>query len=480
MHTHLDIGPFLGCLLCALVLLASSSASAETYPPPPAPTDSSRWGEHIQRTMALLATSTPPRRNKVRVLFYGQSITEQEWTKLVADDLRRRFPEADLDIQNRALGGFSSQVLVKTAEQDLYPFYPDLLIFHVYGDHRRYEDSLARTRQRTAAEVVLMTDHWGADTDKSGQLVDSKWGEFMDECLHKVAAKYGCEVVEVKQPWAEYLTANHLKAQALLKDGIHLNDHGNYLMAELAKRQLLYRPEVQTEQSRGLVREYEVGKHAQWEGDTLTLEFDGNRVDVLSARAAGAPAVSAEVLIDGRRPSSFPALYAFTKPTGMVQPKRWPSVMQAMSKKPRLVEDWSCELTAINADNSVFRFKGAGSVTGLDGEGVNTEKFVSNSGWVVIEPDDWCVQRSFELMHEPVTPGMRTEWKCVPEFVDTYAPPEAADPVREYPSALALGLPNGKHTLELRGRVPVKLIRIYRPPIRADERPLYETDGPKG
>ncbi|NCQ26537.1 MAG: hypothetical protein GW802_03730, partial [Armatimonadetes bacterium] len=53
MHTHLDIGPFLGCLLCALVLLASSSASAETYPPPPAPTDSSRWGEHIQRTMAL-------------------------------------------------------------------------------------------------------------------------------------------------------------------------------------------------------------------------------------------------------------------------------------------------------------------------------------------------------------------------------------------------------------------------------------------
>ena len=75
---------------------------------------------------------------------------------------------------------------------------------------------------------------------------------------------------------------------------------------------------------------------------------------------------------------------------------------------------------------------------------------------------------------------MRTEWKCVPEFVDTYAPPEAADPAREYPSALALGLPNGKHTLRLRGCMPIKVIRVYRPPIRADERPLYETDGPKG
>ena len=103
-------------------------------------------------------------------------------------------------------------------------------------------------------------------------------------------------------------------------------------------------------------------------GDTLTLEFDGNRIDVLSARAQGARASTAEVLIDGRKPSSFPELYAFSKPTGMIQPKHWPSVMQVMSEKPRVVEDWSCEITEINTDHSVFRFKVAGSVTGPDGE----------------------------------------------------------------------------------------------------------------
>ena len=83
--------------------------------------------------MRLLATSTPQKRNTVRILFYGQSITEQRWWQAVADDLRTRFPHANLVIENRALGGFASQMLVKTAETDLYPFYPDLLIFQVYG-----------------------------------------------------------------------------------------------------------------------------------------------------------------------------------------------------------------------------------------------------------------------------------------------------------------------------------------------------------
>jgi len=55
--------------------------------------------------MTLLATSTPEKRHKVRVLFYGQSITEQDWSKAVAADLRARFPHADLEIENKAMGG---------------------------------------------------------------------------------------------------------------------------------------------------------------------------------------------------------------------------------------------------------------------------------------------------------------------------------------------------------------------------------------
>ena len=69
------------------------------------------------------------------------------------------FRNANLVIENRALGGFASQMLVKTAETDLYPFYPDLLIFHVYGAHDKYEDIIRRVRERTTAEILQQNDH---------------------------------------------------------------------------------------------------------------------------------------------------------------------------------------------------------------------------------------------------------------------------------------------------------------------------------
>jgi hypothetical protein len=145
-------------VLLALAGFLANAAEPSAYPPVKFP-DSSDWGRNIQRTMRLLATSTPQQRNTVRILFYGQSITEQGWAKLVEDDLRRRFPHANLIVENRALGGFASQMLVKTAETDLYPFQPDLLIFHVYGAHDSYEDIIRRTRERTTAEILMQNDH---------------------------------------------------------------------------------------------------------------------------------------------------------------------------------------------------------------------------------------------------------------------------------------------------------------------------------
>jgi len=92
-----------------------------------------RRGANIQRSMKLMAESTAEKRNTVKVLFYGQSITRQNWWPIVAKHLRSTYPHADLVIENRAIGGFQAPSLIETAEFDLYPFYPDLLIFHVYG-----------------------------------------------------------------------------------------------------------------------------------------------------------------------------------------------------------------------------------------------------------------------------------------------------------------------------------------------------------
>jgi hypothetical protein len=140
--------------------------------------------------MRLLAESTPEKRNTVRILFYGQSITEQAWWKIVADDLKTRFPHANLVIANRAIGGHASQLLVKTAEADLYPWQPDLLIFHVYGSHDKYEDILRTVRERTCAEILQQNDHVTKPADLTEETDPAKlwfnkggWDAFMNPSL---------------------------------------------------------------------------------------------------------------------------------------------------------------------------------------------------------------------------------------------------------------------------------------------------------
>ena len=40
-----------------------------------------------------------------------------------------------------------------------YPWYPDLLVFHVYGPVDKYEQIIRNVRERTTAEIVLWTSH---------------------------------------------------------------------------------------------------------------------------------------------------------------------------------------------------------------------------------------------------------------------------------------------------------------------------------
>ena len=203
----------LSCVTAGALTLTHSGLSGEapSFPPANFP-DTSGWGRNIQRTMRLLATSTPATRNTVRILFYGQSITEQNWAKLVEDDLRRRFPNANLIVENRALAGFASQMLVKTAETDLYPFQPDLLIFHVYGAHNTYEDIIRRIRERTTAEILMQNDHVTKPADFTEETDPAKlppagkhWDAFMNHnWLPSIAKKYGCELCDQRALWKAY------------------------------------------------------------------------------------------------------------------------------------------------------------------------------------------------------------------------------------------------------------------------------------
>jgi hypothetical protein len=315
-------------LAAALILAAALPAAEPAYPP--LKVDASGFGKNIQRTMRLLATSTPEKRHTVRILFYGQSITEQKWTPRVVADLKKRFPHANIVAENRALGGFASQLLVKTAETDLYPFEPDLLVFHVYGAHDKYEDILRRVRERTTAEILQQTDHLTKPQDFTEETDPAKlppagkhWDAFMNHnWLPALSRKYGTELCDQRTLWKAYLKANSLEPKALLSDAVHLNAHGEFLMAECVGAYLRYDPKLGPSPAEAWVTTHAVGTDVKWADGKLRLEFDGTRVDAVCKPGAAPPAA---VAIDGKKPSAFPGTFAPTRALATPGGK-WPVV----------------------------------------------------------------------------------------------------------------------------------------------------------
>lgn len=460
--------------IVAAVLFAAFTANGQDFPAPKSLGDSATYGRNVQRTMRLLAESTPENPNTVRVLFYGQSITEQGWWKLVADDLRQRFPSANLIIENRALGGYASQLLVRTAETDLYPFQPDLLIFHVYGAHDKYEDIIRRTRERTCAEILMQTDHVTKPSDLTEETDPAKvpiqsgnWDAFMNHnWLPSVAKKYGAELCDQRAIWKQYLTDYELQPQALLKDGVHLNAHGEYLMAECVKAYLRRDPKFDPAPLDACLKTFVIGKDIRWENGKLRLEFEGNRVDVVCRPIETDKFEPATVTIDGKKPSEISELYGFTP--ALSQPgSKWPPIAPISSEKPLVAEVWTLEVDKDPANEKLFTFKLSGSKTGDDGEGRSDKRFVSKSGRVVIAPEDWNVEFALSVLAgiKPVPEHFTVRWSAVCRAVDTLSFTNATN---EKTITLAQGLVNSKHTLEITGSAdsPIQALRVYCPPLK--------------
>lgn len=451
----------------------SRGAAPLSYPAVAFP-DSSQWGKHIQRTMRLLATSTAEQRNTVRILFYGQSITEQAWTKDVEQDLRRRFPHANLIVENRALGGFGSQMLIHTAETDLYPFQPDLLIFHVYGAHDKYEQIIRRTRERTAAEILIQTDHVTKPEHLQEETNPAKlpplgkhWDAFMNHrWLPQVARQYGAELCDQRSLWKAYLTQHGLEPRALLSDNVHLNAHGEWLMAQCVKAYLRYDPSLGPSPAEDWIKTLEIGRDIRWSDGNLRLSFEGSRIDLICRPGEGAPA---GIRIDGRKPSEWPQVYTFTRALAHPAGKwrvRWPVVAPIESQHPLLEEEWTLQATQADPEGKRFKFSLRGTRTGPDGEGRSDQRFVSTSGRVVIETNAWNVAYAMSLASiKSVPTEFPVSWKVEPHFVDEFVSPGVKDPAVETAVTVAQGLPNTRHTLEIRSPAepPIRAIRIYTP-----------------
>lgn len=460
------------CLLVGVWLVAGPAVGAEDsrFPAPGWVGDEDSLGRGVQRTMRVLVSSSPEHHPTVKILFYGQSITEQAWWREVADDLRRRFPHADLQIENQAIGGHSSQRLVKTAEADLAWWYPDLVIFHVYGSHIDYAKILRGIREQTTAEILIQNDHvtkaraLTEETDPAA-LTPSNWDPFMNhKFLPSMARTYATGFVDQRQGWKRYLAEHNLNPPDLLKDGVHLNEHGCFLMAELVKPHLHLNPDLDGSDAADWIRTVRVGHDVVWRERRLVLEFDGNRVDAVVEPDAGDHA-GVEVWIDGRRPSAIPALRTFTRVSPFPR-SNWPCLLRVQSDAPLELEDWTLTLLETSDDLATVRFRLEGSKTGPDGQGVSTERFVSDSGRIVLEPEDWNLAYCRDVFKRGLDPGYTIQWSVRALFRDKVERASVPASDRETVRTLAQGLPPGPHRLELRSASAggVTALHVYRPP----------------
>lgn len=409
-----------------------------------APAAPREWRQHLGRSLRLLSESTAEKPNTVRVLFYGQSITGQAWWRETAAYLARTYPHARLIMENRARSAHAADRLVRTAEADLYPFQPDLLIFHVYRTQPidpDYEAILRRIRERTCADILLQNDHpWVTpspteNTDPGTLEPGDGWPWVEYKLIPDFAHRYAACLADVYGGFKHYLTAHSLGASHLLNDGVHLNDLGNEVMAQTVQPYLAPPEPGFLWPGSGAVRSVKAS--------TLTaaraprrFAFAGNR---LTASNPGPGRY--RVKLDGQAPSGIPAL-RFFGPSSLYPQVNWPGLLSVgRGPTPLLDETWAATVTSVEPDGT-FAFEVRGTVTGFDGTGTSGQTFGSHSGRVVIGPEDWNLKAAAAAARLPLTPGFTVTWPVLRQFSDT---------IESSPSPVTIGsgLANTWHELEL-------------------------------
>ena len=419
---------------------------------------------YIQRTMKALEESTTEHPAHVRVLFYGQSVTAQAWTQTVQKQLEKRYPTVKFEFRNAAIGGYTSDLLIRTADHDLYPWYPDLLFFHVYGPTDKYEEIVRRVRERTSAEIVLWTSHLDAK-EKADVLVK----QLDPRCLKilEVADKYHTLKINLRKKWCDYLIANNLASTNLLADSIHLKPAGCDVYAKFVGEELVRVPASDGDPaSSGTITSVAANDPAVTKGadGSLTLHFTGNRVVAVSD-GTGAAGAKAKVSLDGQPMDGVKELWAITRPSVGPAGIWMPAVNTIAFDRPLAEEEWTLTcLSDSTPDGKKIHYKVQGSVTGEDGEGWSTERFVSRSQRVIIEPSDWRVAWTLGYKKATLPAGFKVTWKSYPLFSRIYEPKPA-----DTRTLLVQGCSNGPHTLTLvpeGGALGISRFVVHAPPKR--------------
>jgi hypothetical protein len=288
------------------------------------------------------------------------------------------------------------------------------------------------------------------------------------EQIRAVAQKYTCMLIDLRDKWRNHLQATGTSFRDYLADGTHLNPRGRDLYAKLIGDELVRIPgHADDPAAYGTITTVAADSPAVTKGADggLTLRFTGNRV-VAVADGQGTAGASARVLLDGLPPDGQLALWAITRPSKGPAGIWMPAINRISCAKVPVEETWTLTCLPDSAtDGKKLRYTVQGSVTGPDGEGWSTARFVSRSQRVIIEPADWRVAWTLEYKKATLPAGFQVTWQTYPLFARRYAPEPAGTR-----TLLVQGCENREHTLTLlpeEGMPGVRAFVVYAPPLKS-------------
>ncbi len=471
------MGRNVSCGVILSLVLASCFLTVSADPVPPEP------DQAIGRSLSIIRSATPEKPQVLKVLFYGQSISTPKWTDQAIATLRARYPNVAFDYRNLALGGWSAVLLEQAVARDVEEVYPDLIVFHVYGDHRAYERIIRTLRSKTAADIIIQTDHvvypvepvcdtglhlrWSPPEGCTGHFLfkQRSWEEFMsDVWAPALAAKYDLALEPRRQRWNAYLREHNLQIADLLADPPHPNTEGWTLMANLFTSwvgELVDHPENNENNTFGHVQSFT----APVPGEKTRYEFDGNRAELI---AAGPLDGKVSLKIDGKDPGELDGCWQTSRVTRLPNVPEWPALKKIDVRQTYHEADvWTLRVRHLDTPQESFDFDLESARTGAEGSGSGSEVFKSLSGNVTIQPGAWNLSYAKKISGKGLEEEQSFQWERRFACVDEPATPLANGSVQQR-HVLVTGLPNTRHVIELTVSSDTPAIsefRAYRPPL---------------
>ena len=443
--------------------------AADYVPMPPADA-----GKHLALTMQKLRNGFAEPDRPFRIWALGSSYTNMLGNgEIWQEEIPKRFPKVkEVHYQKMVGNSCPWQYLRGWVRHLVVPDPPDLVITYTNGDPADLDLLLAEIRKTTTADIIVPSLHWrirdlpnwGVSEDAADQNV---------QAVREVCTKHGAEFVESRKGWGRYLRENELKFTDLLKDPVHQNGYGAWIVNQNILSHLrdpgTFSYDPTTRERRIEAKDILVDAEgfdlsspwmmAEGEGARLKVPFSGNRVELIAETGDGAGRV--EVWIDGIPGAKFSAFLP-TYIQGDAKNAKNQKGDNPRDLAPHAVtlgaeqtpQEWTILMTSDAGDYEL-----TGSVTGPDGKGNAFQPFTSDSGQISVPPELW-------RRGERNKAGDRFTFRVERSVVGEVDLSEGEGGLRRI--RLANGLADGPHELELvskgGGTIKIMAVETFDPP----------------